>query len=99
MATEVGMSERELFLAALDQPAGKRAAFLVEACGPDHGLRQRVEALVREHEGMGEFLESPAVRDTAVIMRKGRTGTELTALVREKPGETIDRYKLLQKIG
>src|SRR5688572_1234318 len=99
MGAEATMNERELFLAALDKTWSARAEFLSAACGSDHALRERVEALVREHENMGAFLESPAVRDTAVIMRKGRTGTELTALIREKPGDRIDRYKLLEMIG
>ena len=96
--TQPKAREREIFLAALDQPAGtERAAWLATACGNDASLRERVEALLREHENIGEFLETPALHDTPVISPEG--GQRHTAVVSEQPGDRIDRYKLLQKIG
>ena len=56
------MSERELFIAALqhEDPA-ERAAFLAKACGADAGQRARIEHLrARLHAEAGEFLEQPA---------------------------------------
>ena len=36
-----------VFAAALELPAGERAAFLARECGDDHTLKARVEALLR----------------------------------------------------
>ena len=52
---------KALFLAALErQSPDARAAFLAEACAGNAGLRDRVEDLLRAHEGPGSFLELPA---------------------------------------
>src|SRR5436305_1564775 len=54
------MTERELFIAALRQPDEKaRAEFLEGAC-VDARMRGQVESMLREHEQLGSFLESPA---------------------------------------
>jgi WD40 repeat protein len=52
------MSERDLFIAALekDHPAA-RDAYLAEACGGDATLLQRVKRLLRLHQDAGSFLE------------------------------------------
>ncbi len=55
------MRHREIFLAALDQPAADRAAYLDQACSADAELRQLVEELLRSHEEAGSFLEHPPV--------------------------------------
>ena len=82
--------ERELFLAALDKTdPGERAAFLTAACGSDSALIERVQALLREAAEAGTFLEAPALAG----------GATSAGSVAEKPGDRIDRYKLLQKIG
>jgi len=56
------MSERDLFIAALerDDPA-ERDAYLSAACGGDADLRRRVERLLRLHQEAGSFLKPPAV--------------------------------------
>ena len=55
------MSERDIFLAALEinRPA-ERSAWLVQQCGADCELRQRIEGLLLAHAAAGEFLEQPA---------------------------------------
>ena len=55
------MSERDLFLAAIDRPDPARAAYLEEACAGDVALRARVEDLLRSHDTAGSFLGRPAV--------------------------------------
>ena len=49
-----------LFLAAAEiaEPP-ERAAFLDRECGDDHGLRERVEALLASHHEAGDFLSTP----------------------------------------
>jgi hypothetical protein len=56
------MTERDLFLAALDlaEPAA-RAAFLAQRCGADADLRRKVEGLLAAHAEAGTFLDCPAV--------------------------------------
>ncbi len=88
--------EERLFEAArqLATP-GQRAAFLDAACGGDLHLRQRVETLLRAQDQAAQFLENPPVTLSAetLVVAAG------VATVTEKPGESIDRYKLLQQIG
>jgi serine/threonine protein kinase/WD40 repeat protein len=97
------MSEREIFAAALRKSdPSERAAYLAEACGDDLALRRRVDMLVREHEQLGSFLESPAAGLPSPLggQRQGVRGIatcdEPSA---ERPGTTIGPYKLLQQIG
>jgi hypothetical protein len=54
-----GDSDREvaIFIEALTVPVQERAAFLQRVCGGDQSLRQMMEALLRAHERVGNFLE------------------------------------------
>jgi eukaryotic-like serine/threonine-protein kinase len=98
-----GARERELFLLALQKARSQRAAFLNAACGPDQGLRRRIEELLEEQESLGGFLETPALagarENASGTTAVGPGGTALLGSMVEKPGDRIGRYKLLQKIG
>ncbi len=53
--------QREIFLGALGRSApAARRAFLQTACQGDEVLRRQVEALLREQQEVGDFLETPA---------------------------------------
>jgi hypothetical protein len=55
------MSERELFLAALEHVDPRaRALYVDRACAGDAALRARVEALLKSHDEAGSFLDLPA---------------------------------------
>jgi WD40 repeat protein/serine/threonine protein kinase len=84
------MTERELFIAALRLPdEDARAAFLEGACA-DEQLRERVESMLREHEQLGSFLESPTAPPAVTADdHRGWDG----------PGTVIGPYKLLEPIG
>jgi serine/threonine protein kinase len=88
---EASQREEELFAAALALPAAEHAIYLKRECGGDAGLLARVEALLRAHGEVGDFLEAPAVpgtvRDIKALPADDATGTR------------IGPYKLLQKIG
>src|SRR6266446_1355177 len=57
------MSERSVFLAALDiDGAAERASYLDTICGTDAPLRHRIEKLLRAHREAGSLLERPAVQ-------------------------------------
>ena len=81
----------EIFTEALQLPRDQRAAYLERACGGDDELRRKVEALLKGHDQVGDFLEySP--RTTSLNARSG-------VFPGEKPGDRIGHYKLLQQIG
>jgi serine/threonine protein kinase/WD40 repeat protein len=87
--------EQEVFAAALDcVTVEARAAYLENACGRDHVLRDQVEALLRATEAAGDFLEFPP---------SGLTGSDRAADGRvgcsEQAGGRIGRYQLLEQIG
>ncbi len=56
-----GDPDRELivFTTALKVPVQDRAAFLEIECGADDNLRHKVEALLRAHDRLGNFLDEP----------------------------------------
>ena len=90
------MSEREIFLAALEKAdSSERAAFLATACAHDPALRERVEALLDEEQKLGAFLETPALKTTILPAERNAAARGDS----EKPGDRIGRYKLLQNIG
>ena len=47
-----------LFTEALQHRAAERGAFLDRACAGDDQLRRKVEALLRAHEQLGNFMET-----------------------------------------
>lgn len=89
------MLEEKIFIAALDlRDSAERTAYLDQACGGDPALRARIEALLRSHDGAGNFLAQPALADT--------TGAFADAPVlscRETAGAFVGPYKLLEQIG
>ncbi len=60
-AEGVAMTERSVFLEALELPSAlARAAFLDTACAGQPAFRERIESLLRDHAEMDAFLEVPA---------------------------------------
>ena len=51
--------EVTVFIEALKVSVHERPAFLQQACAGDEKLRQKVEALLRVHDRLGNFLEEP----------------------------------------
>jgi len=51
--------EVAIFTQALKVAIEERAAFLDNACGGDENLRHKVEALLKAHDRVGDFLEDP----------------------------------------
>jgi WD40 repeat protein len=101
---ETGSTERQLFIRALEKAPGiERAAFLDRACANNPELRQRLELLLEKVEGLGSFLEEPAVSGPGPPHNSSAPEplqtTVQTVTVNEKTGDRIGRYKLLQQIG
>src|SRR5436190_9035496 len=86
------MSERSIFLAALDiaDPA-VRSAYLDQVCGNDTKLRKHIEELMAAEPTLGSFLDRPHI-DVEATSAMERT-------ISERPGSQIGPYKLLQQIG
>src|SRR6185436_5917023 len=60
-----------VFTEALKLPPRERAAFLDRVCAGDEKLRRKVEALLRAHDRLGDFLEEPAITAARVpLLRK-----------------------------
>ncbi|MFG0274133.1 MAG: serine/threonine-protein kinase, partial [Phycisphaerales bacterium] len=83
-------SEQAIFEAVLDLPADERAAYLDEACAGDDALRERVRRLLAAADASG-FLDAPTLDHGAIPSGAPDAG--------ERPGDTIDRYRLLELIG
>jgi WD40 repeat protein/serine/threonine protein kinase len=82
------MNEQAIFLAALDQgDPTQRTAYLDQACGSDAALRQRVEALLRSHQGADSFLAVPALAQVAAASPAG-DATEAVQPASAAPGHS-----------
>jgi hypothetical protein len=46
-------------------PPERRAAFLREACGSDHELREQTEAMLKGESGAADFLNKPLLEELA----------------------------------
>jgi len=75
---------KDVFLAALGHPPADRAAFVMEACGDDVGLRHEVESLLAFHDD--DAAEDEPAQDTPVADFA--------------PGEVFaGRYRMTRRIG
>jgi hypothetical protein len=79
--------EVAIFSEAVHLPLDQRAAYLDRACAGDAKLRQRVEALLRTNDHVGDFLEE--------FPQPAALKPRPEGLTTEKPGDRIGRYKLL----
>jgi len=87
-------SEEALFRAASELPPGAtRRVFLDQACAGDAALRQRLDALLAAHEAPDELL-APAEPQAKATMK-----LDLPDAPDEAVGQTLGRYKLLERVG
>jgi hypothetical protein len=82
--------EELIFGLALTKPAAERAAFLDRECAGDAALRQRLEALLAAHDAPDELSPAPAARTMKI---------EFADAPDEAVGQTLGRYKILEKVG
>jgi serine/threonine protein kinase len=83
------MSERDLFIAALQITPAERSAWLDRECAGDAAMRQRIDALLQAFDKAGSLLENPAAD----------VGPTIDEPITERPGTVIGPYKLLEQIG
>jgi serine/threonine protein kinase/tetratricopeptide (TPR) repeat protein len=94
--------EVAVFMATVTLAADQRAAYLDQACAGDKALREKIEALLRVHDDVGDFLENPAeaAGGSSATAAAGRSGTMvINPAPVEGVGSLIGRYKLREKIG
>jgi hypothetical protein len=89
-------SERQeaLFAAALQRPTPEQAAFLDGACHGDAALRARLGALLAAHVQLDQLFNAPA--EGAAPTMKLEFAEEPAD---EAVGQTLGRYKLLERVG
>ena len=92
MADSAYQRLQELFVAAMDQPASARAAFVASACGDDAALRERVLALLARATEDDTFLLDPL----PVVALAGTTAKAAFGL---DAGDRIGPYELLRLLG
>ncbi len=85
--------EELLFALALTKPAVERAAWLDCECGDDKALRQRLDALLAAHE------QPDAALATAAPSGKQTIRLDLADAPDGVVGQTLGRYKLLERVG
>src|ERR1035441_774318 len=85
--------EEELFQAAVQLTGAERATFLNCACLGDDALRQRLEALLAAHDAPDEL--SPKHKPAAKATMK----LKLADAPDEAVGQTLGRYKLMERLG
>ena len=97
------LREAAIFSAARRLPAEARAFYLDGACAGDALLRRQIEELLQADAAAGAFLPELAAGAEAPVRagaEPAREATVRTAPSRsEQPGDTIDRYKLMEKVG
>jgi serine/threonine protein kinase len=85
--------EENLFAAALAKPPEERARFLDGACHGDRPLRARLEALLASHEALDQPLAPLSSLTKATVQSAPSYPDE------DATGQTIGRYKLLERLG
>src|SRR5580765_5945005 len=90
MAANSGLAI-EIFTEAIQLPVEERGAFLERTCVDNEGLRLKIEALLKANDRAEGFLERTAA--AYIGERRGKMAPG------EKPGDWVDRYKLLKQIG
>jgi serine/threonine protein kinase len=97
------MSERTIFLAALDKDPAERAACLDEACAGDAELKRRVEILLRHHTEAHGFLDVPAPEQLAAAASRQEDAIAILSFLApsSEPGSLglLDHYEILEVIG
>jgi serine/threonine protein kinase/Tfp pilus assembly protein PilF len=98
MESDAGKSSattaESVFGAAMALPPSERMEYVARVCGSDLPLRATVEALLQAHEAPEGFLPEQPGQGSPSFLAPRPSSTPS-----ERPGQTIGRYKLLEKIG
>ena len=90
MAEKPEKQEEMIFYQALEKDPADREAYVKEACGDNHELYNRVDALLQAYDTDDSLHHVPSVNSQVTLDSPPSP---------ESPGSLIGRYKLLEKIG
>src|SRR5678816_3444628 len=94
------MTERDIFLEALERPTPEaRVAYLQAACGGDVALLHKVNQLLAEHFSNDSLLSGPAVEGERLGIAESSSEQTPAQMIGPRDGLGAGRYKLLEKIG
>jgi hypothetical protein len=62
---------KEIFHAAVALAPNERAVYLEGSCSGNDSLRRAVESLIKSHEEMGNFVDTPAYQAAADLLLDG----------------------------
>ena len=79
------MDEKSIFLEAVDKQGNDRTAWLDDTCGQGTPLRQRVEALLEQHQQASGFLEEPIAQFEATMLESGQSAQSSSPAVCSPP--------------
>jgi serine/threonine protein kinase len=91
--SETNQLESVIFAAAVQLPPERRAGYLSDACGADTQLRQRLENRLKVQTTSNTELVVSEFDPEATVTSNGVLARE------ELIGQTIGRYKLVEKLG
>jgi len=77
---------------AREQAAGRRSAFLEQACGGDEELRREVESLLSHADGAQEYLET-------VVLEAAAQARDQPSAPAAMIGQTVSHYRVVEKLG
>jgi serine/threonine-protein kinase len=87
---------RQVFEAALLQPAGQRASFVAHSCRDEPAIHDQVAALLASHDRASSFLETPA----GVLLGHCASGhASADPAVDPNIGRVIGSYRIESCIG
>ncbi len=96
--SETDREARLIELALAIEDPGERAAFLDHACAGDPALRARLEDLLEAYARSGDFLGGDESGLPQAAEDVGED-SQMSPPADEAVGQTIGRYKLLERIG
>lgn len=86
---------KEIFGELLLVPPAERLPALALACGGDAALRAQVENLLKSHEELGAFLETPVIALLTEAFDEDAAETKADALI----GQFVGTYQIVREIG
>ena len=92
------MTVKEVFQAALDQPAAQRLRYVRDRCGDDSVLFREVESLLAAHEQAGPYADRPAI-DAFITSSEIRGMSSSGAHRALQPGLHRGPYRVDERIG
>jgi len=85
----------ELLQSVLALPSEEREEFLHRACAANDEVEVEVRSLLKAHNKVGGFLETPAIDIAARAMARSDSPEQSDSIV----GQTVSHYRVLQVLG